>query len=73
MRSHRLLPSVDGRRYRDFIQPIELNTMLNDIIPQGETGAMFQQAGGGWTSDYDNTAYAMYHTGEKWNPYDSAT
>jgi peptide/nickel transport system substrate-binding protein len=53
------------------IQPIELNTMLNDIIPQGKTGAMFQQGWGGWTFDYDNTAYAMYHTGEKWNPYDS--
>jgi peptide/nickel transport system substrate-binding protein len=45
--------------------------MLNDIIPQGKTGAMFQQGWGGWTFDYDNTAYAMYHTGEKWNPYDS--
>ncbi|HRP78364.1 MAG TPA: ABC transporter substrate-binding protein [Aquamicrobium sp.] len=53
------------------IQPYELNTMLNDIIPQGKTGAMFQQGWGGWTFDYDNTAYAMYHTGEKWNPYDS--
>ncbi len=32
---------------------------------------MFQQKWGGWTLDYDNTAYFMYHTGEKWNPYDS--
>ncbi len=53
------------------IQPYELNTMLNDIIPQGKTGAMFQQGWGGWTFDYDNTAYSMYHSGEKWNPYDS--
>ena len=32
---------------------------------------MFQQSWGGWTLDFDNTAYFMYHTGEKWNPYDS--
>jgi ABC-type transport system substrate-binding protein len=25
---------------------------------------------GGWTFDYDNTAYLMYHSGEHWNPYD---
>lgn len=53
------------------IKPHETNILLNDIIPQGKTGAMFQQKWGGWTFDYDNTAYAMYHTGEKWNPYDS--
>ena len=53
------------------IQPYETNVLLNDIIPQGKTGEMFQQSWGGWTFDYDNTAYAMYHTGQKWNPYDS--
>ncbi|MCJ8140024.1 ABC transporter substrate-binding protein [Falsirhodobacter halotolerans] len=53
------------------IQPHETNVLLNDIIPQGKTGAMFQQSWGGWTFDYDNTAYSMYHSGEKWNPYDS--
>ncbi|MFV0294313.1 MAG: ABC transporter substrate-binding protein [Paracoccus sp. (in: a-proteobacteria)] len=53
------------------IKPYETNVFINDIIPQGKTGAMFQQGWGGWTFDYDNTAYAMYHTGQKWNPYDS--
>ncbi|MGQ7244069.1 ABC transporter substrate-binding protein [Salinicola sp. V024] len=53
------------------IHPVETNTLLNDIIPQGKTGAMFQQSWGGWTFDFDNTAYAMYHSGQKWNPYDS--
>lgn len=53
------------------IKPYETNVLLNDIIPQGKTGAMFQQSWGGWTFDYDNTAYAMYHSGQKWNPYDS--
>lgn len=53
------------------IKPYETNVLLNDIIPSGKTGAMFQQKWGGWTFDYDNTAYAMYHTGQKWNPYES--
>lgn len=53
------------------IKPYETNVLLNDIIPAGKTGEMFQQSWGGWTLDYDNTAYFMYHTGEKWNPYDS--
>ena len=53
------------------IKLYETNVLLNDIIPQGKTGALFQQAWGGWTLDYDNTAYSLYHTGEKWNPYDS--
>ncbi|WP_372802229.1 ABC transporter substrate-binding protein [Paracoccus seriniphilus] len=53
------------------IKPYETNVLLNDIIPQGKTGEMFQQSWGGWTFDFDNTAYAMYHTGQKWNPYDS--
>lgn len=53
------------------IQPYETNVLLNDIIPPGRTGAMFQQKWGGWTFDFDNTAYLMYHTGERWNPYDS--
>lgn len=53
------------------IKPYESNYFLNDIVPPGKTGEMFQQAWGGWTLDFDNTAYLMYHTGEKWNPYDS--
>ncbi|WP_172125800.1 MULTISPECIES: ABC transporter substrate-binding protein [unclassified Devosia] len=51
------------------IQPYETNVLLNDIIPAGRTGAMWQQSWGAWTFDYDNTAYLMYHEGEKWNPY----
>jgi len=52
------------------IRPYEINVLLNDIIPAGKTGALFQQQWGGWTFDFDNTAIAMYHTGEKWNPYE---
>ncbi|MDR1828432.1 MAG: ABC transporter substrate-binding protein [Methylobacteriaceae bacterium] len=52
------------------VKPYELNVLLNDIIPPGKTGEMFQQKWGGWTFDFDNTAYSMYHSGEKWNPYE---
>ncbi|WP_413702230.1 ABC transporter substrate-binding protein [Psychromonas sp. KJ10-10] len=53
------------------IKLYETNIMINDIVPAGKTGEMFQQGWGGWTLDYDNTAYFMYHSGEKWNPYDN--
>lgn len=53
------------------IKPYETNYMLNDIVPAGKTGELFQQSWGGWTLDFDNTAYAMYHSKEKWNPYES--
>lgn len=53
------------------VKPYETAVLLNDIIPGGKTGEMFQTMWGGWTFDFDNTAYLMYHTGEKWNPYDN--
>jgi peptide/nickel transport system substrate-binding protein len=52
------------------VRPNETNVFTNDIIPNGKTGEMFQFNWGGWTFDYDNTAYLMYHSGEHWNPYD---
>jgi peptide/nickel transport system substrate-binding protein len=52
------------------VKPYEMNLFINDIIPNGKTGAMFNMGWGGWTFDYDNTAYLMYHAGEHWNPYD---
>ena len=52
------------------VRPNEMNVFTNDIIPNGKTGEMFQMGWGGWTFDYDNTAYLMYHSGEHWNPYD---
>lgn len=52
------------------VRPDEMNVYLNDIIPNGKTGSMFALGWGGWTFDYDNTAYLMYHSNEHWNPYD---
>ena len=51
------------------LKPIEDAVFLNEIVPQGRTDEMFQFAWGGWTFDFDNTAYLVYHSGEKWNPY----
>jgi peptide/nickel transport system substrate-binding protein len=53
------------------LQPYETPVLLNDIIPNGKTGEAWHNSWGGWTFDYDNTAYLMYHSGEKWNPYDN--
>ena len=52
------------------VRPQEQNVYTNDIIPNGKTGEMFQFGWGGWTFDYDNTAYLLYHSGQHWNPYD---
>jgi peptide/nickel transport system substrate-binding protein len=55
------------------VKPYEENVFLNDIMPNGKTGEMYQMRWGGWTFDFDNTAYLMYHTGEHWNPYNKDT
>lgn len=62
---------LQGVGLKPTVKPYETAVLLNDIIPNGKTGDMFHTLWGGWTFDYDNTAYLMYHTGEKWNPYDS--
>lgn len=51
------------------IKPIENNLFLTDIVPKGKTDELFQFGWGGWTFDFDNTAYLIYHSGERWNPY----
>ncbi len=60
---------LSGVGLKVSLKPYETNTMVNDIIPNGRTGEAYQMAWGGWTFDFDNTAYLMYHTGEHWNPY----
>ncbi|MER8524459.1 ABC transporter substrate-binding protein [Mesorhizobium sp. M1076] len=52
------------------LKSYEPSVYRNDIVPTGKTGEMFQQGSGGWTLDYDNSAYFSYHTGELMNPYD---
>ena len=52
------------------LKPYDTNVLLNDIIPSGKTGEMWQNQWGGWTFDYDNTAYSMYYTKQRWNPFE---
>jgi peptide/nickel transport system substrate-binding protein len=51
------------------IRSNESNIMSSDLIPNGKTGELFQVGWGGWTFDFDNTAYLLYHSGERFNPY----
>lgn len=50
------------------INSVDNTTLTSDLIPQGKAGHMYRQGWGGWTLDFDNTAYLMYHEGEQWNP-----
>lgn len=50
------------------IKNADSTTMNSDLIPQGKAGHMYRQGWGGWTLDFDNTAYLMYAEGEFWNP-----
>ena len=50
------------------IETYESNTFWNDIVPNAKTGQMYYEGWGGWTLDFDNTAYILYHQGEFWNP-----
>lgn len=51
------------------LKPIETGVFINEIVPKGKTNELFQFGWGGWTFDFDNTAYLIYHTGERRNPY----
>lgn len=50
------------------INSVDGTTLISDLIPNGDAGHMYRQGWGGWTLDFDNTAYLMYHEGEQWNP-----
>jgi peptide/nickel transport system substrate-binding protein len=50
------------------INTVDGNTLISELIPNGRAGHMYRQGWGGWTLDFDNTAYLMYHEGEFWNP-----
>ena len=51
------------------IRPHERNVFFNEIVGEGKTGEIYYFGWGGWTFDFDNTAYLLYHTGERNNPY----
>ncbi|MCM3489823.1 ABC transporter substrate-binding protein [Alkalihalophilus marmarensis] len=50
------------------VNTVEFSALTSDLIPNGQAGHMYRQSWGGWTLDFDNTAYSMYAEGEQWNP-----
>lgn len=50
------------------INSADATTLTSELIPGGKAGHMYRQGWGGWTLDFDNTAYLMYSEGEHWNP-----
>ena len=46
----------------------ETNTYYNDMVPNNRVGGLYYSGWGGWTLDFDNTAYLLYSTGQFWNP-----
>lgn len=50
------------------LQPQDISTFYNTLIPHEKAGQMYESGWGGWTLDFDNTAYLLYHKGEFWNP-----
>lgn len=51
------------------LRPLEDAVFINEVVPQGRTSEMYQFGWGGWTFDFDNTAYLRYHSGTFRNPY----
>jgi peptide/nickel transport system substrate-binding protein len=54
--------------FKPALNPVEAQTLFSDLIPNGKAGNLWQFGWGGWTLDFDNTAYLLYHEGEYWNP-----
>ena len=50
------------------LTPVEQVTYFSDTLPHAKTGPIYEFGWGGWTLDFDNTAYLLYHKGEYWNP-----
>jgi peptide/nickel transport system substrate-binding protein len=50
------------------IKPQDSQTLNNDLIPKAKAGHMYQFGWGGWTLDFDNTAYLLYKKGQFYNP-----
>lgn len=49
------------------LKSYETNTFYSDIIPKNKTSNGYQMGWGGWTFDFDNTAYLLYRSGQFWN------
>lgn len=50
------------------LKTYETNTYFNDIVPNAKAGHLYYEGWGGWTLDFDNTAYLLYGKDQFWNP-----
>ncbi len=50
------------------LESVDPTVHYNTNIPKGKYGNMAEFGWGGWTLDFDNTAYSLYHSGEFYNP-----
>ncbi|HVA89055.1 MAG TPA: ABC transporter substrate-binding protein [Chloroflexota bacterium] len=50
------------------LQTVSPTILYNTMIPKGTYGNMSEFGWGGWTLDFDNTAYSLYYTGQFYNP-----
>ncbi|HEY3367058.1 MAG TPA: ABC transporter substrate-binding protein [Symbiobacteriaceae bacterium] len=51
------------------LNPVDPQQLSGTLITEGKAGHMYLFGWGGWTLDYDNTAYLLYSKGQKWDPY----
>lgn len=54
--------------FKVSLKTYEQNTYFSDIIPKNKTGQLYNFGWGGWTLDFDNTAFLLYSKGQYWNP-----
>lgn len=56
------------------LKTIDPTVLYNTNIPKGKYGNISEFVWGGWTMDFDNTAYSLYYCGQIYNPgYCNAT
>ena len=59
---------LDAVGFKVTLMPVEQNTFYNQDIPDQKAGQMFEFGWGGWTLDFDNTAYLLYMPKQFYNP-----
>jgi peptide/nickel transport system substrate-binding protein len=59
---------LDAVGFKTSLQSHEANTYFNDVVPQNTVGSLYTFGWGGWTLDFDNTAYLLFMPEQFWNP-----
>ena len=59
---------LDAVGFKTSLQSHESNTYFNDVVPNNTVGNLYTFGWGGWTLDFDNTAYLLFMPEQFWNP-----